>query len=331
MMRYRITASSLLTRPRLALASVLAASVVLLANTTYHKEVQVMTSGAFTEPLVKLVPAFEKRTSISVSTAFGASMGDTPDAIPNRMKRGEPVDLVIMASSALDALVKSGKIVPGSRVDLVRSSIGMVVRAGAHKPDISSVEALKRTLLNASSIAYSDSASGVYISTELFQRLGIADQVLGKSKKIEGERVAAVVARGAAEIGFQQISELLPVAGVDFVGPLPAEVQRVTLFSAGIAVGAKHPDAAHTLIRFLVSPAAAQVIKNSGLEQVTPQKNGTKPEKRVAAPVSREQPQPLGAFADRATGTIRAVLGAEPVLWRDGADVMLFSFQVNLT
>src|ERR1700722_5142456 len=206
MMRYLITAAGRFTRTRLALASVVAASVLLLANSTYHREVQVMTSGAFTEPLVKLVPAFEQRTSIHVSTAFGASMGTTPDAIPNRMQRGEPVDLVIMASSALDELVKGGKIVPGSRVDLVRSSIGMVVRAGAPKPDISSVEALKRTLLQAKSIAYSDSASGVYISSEMLKVLGLADQVSGKCKRIDGTPVAAAVAHGDAEIGFQQVS-----------------------------------------------------------------------------------------------------------------------------
>lgn len=329
-MRKRITGSSFFTRPRLTVASVVALSVLLLANATYHKEVQVMTSGAFNEPLTKLAPVFEKRTSIHVSTAFGASMGNTPDAIPNRIARGEPVDLVIMASSALDELVKSGKIVPGSRVDLVRSSIGMVVRAGAPKPDISSVEALKRTLLTASSIAYSDSASGVYVSTEMFQRLGIADQVLGKSRKIEGERVAAVVARGEAEIGFQQISELLPVAGADFVGPLPAEVQKVTMFSAGIAVGAKHPDTARTLIRFLTSPAATQVIKDSGLEQVTTPKNAGKPEKRVAAPISLDKPRPLGAFADRLVEAVRALSRVDPMLSPDGAVVMLLRFQVNL-
>jgi molybdate transport system substrate-binding protein len=124
----------------------------------------------------------------------------------------------------------------------------MAVRAGAPKPDISSVEALKRTLLEAKSIAYSAQVSGVYLATELFPRLGIADQVRAKSLRIERERVGAVVARGDAEIGFQQVSELLPIAGIDYVGPLPAEVQRVTVFSAGIAVGAKSPEAARALI-----------------------------------------------------------------------------------
>jgi molybdate transport system substrate-binding protein len=168
----------------------------------------------------------------------------------------------------VDDLIKQGKVVPGSRVDLVRSAIGIAVRAGAPKPDIGSVEALKRTLLAAKSIAYSDSASGVYLSHEMFQRLGIADQIMGKCQRIANEPVAAVVARGDAEIGFQQISELLPVPGIDYLGPLPPELQKVTVFSAGVAAGTKNPDAARALIKFLASPAAARAITDSGLEPV---------------------------------------------------------------
>ena len=190
-------------------------------------------------------------------------MGDAPDSIPSRLQRGEPVDVVILAAPALDELIKQGRVVSGSRVDLVRSSIGMAVRAGAPKPDISTVEALKRTLLEAKSIAYSDSASGVYLSKKMFMRLGIADQIAGKCQRIQSEPVGAVVARGDAEIGFQQISELLPVTGIAFVGPLPPEVQKVTVFSAGVVVGAKQPDAARALIKFLASPAAVPAITKS--------------------------------------------------------------------
>ena len=146
----------------------------------------------------------------------------------------------------------------------------MAVRAGTPRPDISSVDALKRVLLQAKSVAYSAQVSGVYLSTELFPRLGIADQMRAKSQRIERERVGAVVARGDAEIGFQQVSELLPIAGIDYVGPLPAEVQRVTVFSAGVAVGAKSPEAARALIRFFVSPEGARAMTKSGLEPVTP-------------------------------------------------------------
>lgn len=246
-----------------------AGAILLFAGAACAGEIRVMTSGAFTAPFLRVTPEFERATHNKIATAFGASMGGAPDSIPSRLQRGEPVDVVILASAALDQLIQQGKVVPGSRVDLVRSSIGMAVRAGAPKPDISSVEALKRTLLQAKSIAYSDSASGVYLSHEMFQRLGIADQIRDKCKRIAGEPVGAVVARGDAEIGFQQISELLPVPGIDYVGPLPAEVQKVTVFSAGIAVGAKNPEAARALIKFLASPAVTRAIKDSGLQPVT--------------------------------------------------------------
>ena len=185
-----------------------------------------------------------------------------------RLERGEPADMVILASTALDLLIEQGKVVRGSRVDLVRSSIGMAVRAGAPKPDISTVEALTRVLLEAESIAYSASASGTYLSTKLFPRLGIAEQVRDKSIRVVSERVGAVVARGDAEIGFQQISELLPIEGLDYVGPLPPEAQEVTIFSAGVATGARNPEGARDLIQFLASPATVPAIRKAGLEPV---------------------------------------------------------------
>ena len=244
------------------------AVLLLVAAPVRADEIRVMTSGGFTAALLELLPEFERTTRHNVLTAFGASMGGAPDSIPSRLARGEPADVVILARPALDSLAAQGKVAPGTAVDLVRSLIGMVVRAGAPKPDISSVEALTRTLLEARSIAYSASASGVYLSTELFPRLGVADQIRGRSRRIESERVATVVARGGAEIGFQQISELLPVPGVDYVGPLPEGAQQVTVFSAGLAAGARAPDAARTLIRFLASPAAHPIIRKSGLDPI---------------------------------------------------------------
>jgi molybdate transport system substrate-binding protein len=249
-------------------AALVTLAVLLVAPAVQAQEVRVMTSGAFTEAFLNLVPDFERTTGMKVLVAFGASMGGAPDSIPSRLQRGEPVDVVILAAEALNALIAQEHVRPGSGVDLVRSSIGMAVRKGAPKPDISSVEALTRTLLQASSIAYSASASGVYLSTEMFQRLGIAEQIKGKAKRIESERVGTVVARGDAEIGFQQVSELLPIPGIDYVGPLPAAVQRVTTFSAGVAVKSKAPDAAKALIDFLMSPAAAPAIAKTGLEPV---------------------------------------------------------------
>ncbi len=247
---------------------VLLTSILLFASQVSGAEITVMTSGAFTAAHLALIPQVERVTNHKIVTA-ATGMGTGANFIPTRLQRGERADVVIVASDALDDMIKQGTIVAGSRVDLARSSIGLAVRTGAPKPDISSVDALKRTLLNAKSIAYSASVSGDYLSTELFQRLGIAEQVKSKSRKIERERVGAVVARGEAEIGFQQISELLPIAGIDYVGPLPPEVQRVTVFSAGLASSAREPAAARVLITFLVSPAADSAIRKSGMEPVT--------------------------------------------------------------
>lgn len=249
----------------------LLASLLLCAQAAFSADLTVLVSGAFTEAYRELVPQFERATDHKIVSAFGASMGNAPDSIPSRLQRGEPADVVIMAAPALDDLIKNGQARPGSRTDLVRSSIGLVVRAGAPRPDISSVDALKRTLLGAKSIAYSASASGTYLSTELFPRLGIAGQIKDKSRRIESERVAAVVARGDAELGFQQISELISVPGVTYVGPLPPGAQQVTIFSAGITASSKNPDAARALINFLSSSSARSTIAKSGLEPILSQ------------------------------------------------------------
>src|SRR5262249_5031755 len=156
-----------------------------------------------------------------VLIAYGPSMGTTVNAIPVRLARGEPADVLIMVGYALGDLVKDGKAVAGSRVDLVNSPIGIAVKAGAPHPDISSGAAVKQALLNAGSIAYSDSASGVYVSTEMFQKLGIADQMKDKAKKIPATPVGEIVAKGEAELGLQQISELKPVQGIEIIGKLP--------------------------------------------------------------------------------------------------------------
>ena len=246
----------------------LAVLVLLVASPARADEIKVMTSGAFTEAYQQLVQQFQKTSRHTVVTTFGASMGGAKDSIPARLSRGEPVDVVIVIENALEPLIKAGQIAADSRVQLARSVIGVAVRKGAPKPDISSVAALRHALLQAKSIAYSASASGTYVSTELFQRLGIADQVKGKSKRIESERVGAVVARGDAEIGFQQVSELLPIAGIDYLGPLPAEVQQVSVVTAALATKATARAAAKELIDFLASRAAAATIHKSGLEPV---------------------------------------------------------------
>jgi len=244
------------------------ATALLLAGSAHAAEVRVMISGGLSAAYNALVPEFERTTGHKVLTAYGPSMGTTVNAIPMRLERGEGADVLIMVGYALGDLVSQGKVVADSRVDLVKSLIGICVKAGAPKPDISSPEALKRTLLAAKSIAYSDSASGVYISTEMFQRLGIAEEMKDKARKIPAEPVAGIVARGEAEIGFQQFSEMLPIPGIDIVGPLPPELQKVTIFSAGIASVSKEPEAGKALIKFLASPAARDAIVKSGLEPI---------------------------------------------------------------
>ena len=231
---------------------------------------QVVCSGGFTAALRELAPAFERASGTRLVIGAGPSMGTTRNAIPIRLARGERLDVVIMVGTALQGLIEQGKVLPDSRVDLARSAIGVVVKKGAPRPDLRTAESVKRALLDAASIAYSDSASGVYISTEMFQRLGIADQVKAKAHMIPAEPVAGVVARGEAELGFQQVSELLPVAGVDLVGTLPPELQKITTFSAGVVTGSSAPDAAGALLRFLASPAATDAIVRSGLAPIEP-------------------------------------------------------------
>ena len=244
----------------------IALTAILYPGVARAAEINVVTSGGFTAAFLELVPEYERIAHNKVVTGFGPSMGTTKNAIPVRLARGESIDVVIMAASALEDLIKQGKVMAGSRVDLVQSFIAMAVKTGAPKPDISSVAALTRTLLAAKSIAYSDSASGVYLSTVLFPKLGIADQIKQKSRKIEADPVGGVVATGEFEIGFQQYSELLPVKGIDIVGPLPPGAQTITVFSAGIPTTSKQPDAARGLIKFLASPAALKAIRKSGLD-----------------------------------------------------------------
>ena len=235
---------------------------------TLSGDIRVMTSGAFTAAFLDLIDQFERATQNKIVVA-ATSIGTGENSIPNRLRRGEPADVVIVADGVLVGFIKDGLIMAESYTPLARSAIGMAVRAGALKPDTSTVEALKRTLLQAKSIAYSASVSGDYVSTELFQRLGIADEVASKSRRIEGgERVGAAVARGEAEIGFQQISELLPVPGIDHVTALPPEVQKVSVFSAGVALSTRDSDAAHALIKFLASPEAAHAITKSGMDPI---------------------------------------------------------------
>jgi molybdate transport system substrate-binding protein len=231
-------------------------------------EIRVMTSGAFTAAYLDLISPLEALTKKKLVTA-ATSIGTGDTSIPNRLRRGEAVDVVIVADAVLLGFIKDGLIKADSHTPVARSAIGMAVRIGAAMPDLSSVEALKRTLLEAKSIAYSASVSGEYLTKELYQRLGIAEQVMGKSRLIGGgERVGAVIARGEVEIGFQQISELLPVPGIAHITPLPADVQKVSVFSAGVSETTSNADVARGVIQFLSSHEAAAAISKSGLEPI---------------------------------------------------------------
>lgn len=236
---------------------------------TFASDVRVMISAGFYHVYAELGPAFERASGHHLVTTRGPSMGDSPEAIPARLARGEAADVVILDGGAADRLASQGLLRADSKVTLARSLIGMVVQHGAARPDIGSVEAFKSTLLAARSIVYSDSGSGTYLSTKLFAKLGIAEPVLAKSRKVRGppsgEPVAAVVGRGEAEIGFQQVSELMNVAGVDYVGTIPAELQPGFTFAGVLTRSAQDTEAAAALLRFLSSPEAAPVISKAGL------------------------------------------------------------------
>jgi molybdate transport system substrate-binding protein len=232
-------------------------------------DIRVMISAGFHGVYSELAPAFERASGHHLITTRGPSMGDSPESIPTRLARGEAADVVILDGGAADELGKRGLVQASTKTELARSLIGMVVQAGAPKPDIGSVEALKRTLKAAKSIAYSDSGSGTYLSTKLFVQLGIAEEIAGKSRKIRGppsgEPVAAVVARGEAELGFQQVAELIHVPGITFVGALPAEVQPVFSFAGVLTQTAQQAEAASALLRFLASSEAVPVVSKGGL------------------------------------------------------------------
>jgi molybdate transport system substrate-binding protein len=225
----------------------------------------VLVSGGFGAALDGLAPRYARATGGGIAIARGPSMGQTPQAIPARLARREAADVVILAREALDRLAASGEVDPASVTDLALSRIAVAVRKGAPRPDIGSEDALRRTLLAAKSIAYSDSASGVYLSTQLFPRLGIAERIAGKVRMIPATPVGEIVARGDAEIGFQQLSELKPVAGITIVGLIPESTQKVTRFSAGVVSYSARKEAARRLIAFLASRKAWAVVERSGM------------------------------------------------------------------
>lgn len=223
--------------------------------------IDVLSSIATKEAYLELVPKFERESSHKVATTWAGTVD-----IMKRMAAGEVHDLVIISSTEFDELIRQGRIAPGSRVDIAKSGIGVAVRSGAPRPDIGSAEALKRALLAAKTVGYTSGPSGVYMG-QLIERMGIAADIKPKFRSVpSGGTIGTIVASGDCEIGFQQVSELVHIKGVDMIGPLPPEIQRVTVFATGIHVKARHPEAAKALVRFLTAPQAHPVIKAAGLE-----------------------------------------------------------------
>lgn len=229
----------------------------------------VMTSGAFAEALEQLEPQVEKALGHDLMIVKGSSTGGAVDSIPERLKRGERADVVILSSDGLALLEQGGLVKAGTRRDLVRSVIGMAVRKGSPVPDISTPDRFVAVLRAAPSIGYSASASGTYLSTDLWTRLGLAKELLPKSRRILSERVGAVVARGEVEVGFQQMSELLPITGITVIGPIPDAYQKVTVFtSAQTPAGAANP-LSKRLIAFLTSRQVSRQVAATGLDPIS--------------------------------------------------------------
>jgi molybdate transport system substrate-binding protein len=245
-------------RSRLIVA---AAALLLFPGIAQNAEIKLLASGAIKDAYLELLPEFEKESGHKVV----ASWSSTTD-IQKRVAAGEVADLVILGNSGTEQLIKQGKLVAGSRAIFAKSGIYVAVRSGAAPPDISSVDSLKKAILNAESVGYSEGASGTYL-VGMFQKLGIYDQVRSKASIAKAnEPVGEKVVRGKAEIGFHQLSELIPVKGIQIVGPLPAELQYITVFTGAIHGEAKEPDAARALIKFLTSPVVGTSIKKHGLD-----------------------------------------------------------------
>ena len=244
-----------------ALANFVAAAMVIGMNTAHAAEIKVLGSAAVKEAYLDLVPAFEKSSGHRVTTIW-----DGTENITKRINGGEVVDIVILAAPNIEKLVLEGKLVAGSRTDIAKSGVGIAVRSGLPKPDISSSEAVKKAVLTAKSVAYSSGPSGFYVA-DLFKKMGIADQIKEKVKQTpSGVQVGELLARGEADLGFQQVSELLHVKGIEYLGPLPADIQYITVFSAGLHKAATAPDAAKALMKFLTSSEAAPFIRKTGME-----------------------------------------------------------------
>lgn len=230
-------------------------------------EIKVLTAGAYKQVIVDLAPQFEKQTGHKLDI-----QNDTVGALVKRIDGGEAFDVLVVTPAALDGLAKKAKIAGGAGTMLARVGVGVMVKDGAPRPDVSSVEAFKQAVLAAKTVAYIDPASGgssgIYVD-RLLQKLGIAEQVKPKAKLKKGGHVADFIVSGEAELGIHQISEIVTVKGVTLVGPLPAEIQNYTTYAGGLGTAAKDAEAAKALIRFLAGGAAAPILKARGMDAPT--------------------------------------------------------------
>jgi len=240
-------------------------AAVLLHSGSAMAQVKVIISGGFSTAYRELLPEFEKTTGISVTTGSGASQGKGPQTIAAQLERGVPFDVVIMSREGLTELIAAGRILKGSDVDLATAAIGVAVRPGAPKPDVSTVEGFRRALLGAKLIAVPGSTSGIYLVEKVFPRLGIADRIKVKVTE-RGSQSAGLVASGEADMAVQPVSELMSVPGIQYVGVIADELQLIQMFSAAIVQGSKQPAEAKRLIQFLASDRAGAAIRKNGMD-----------------------------------------------------------------
>lgn len=253
-------------KPRPSVGLILFVASV-FASAPATAQVHVISSGGFRAPLDQVLPEFQKTTGIVITVSAGQSQGDTPNTIANQLGRGVQADVVIMSREGLDGLIADGRIVKGSDVDLAQTPLGVSVRAGVPKPDIRTIDAFKKMLLDARAVTFPSSTTGIYMVTKLFPRLGIAEMVAKKTTNVG----VAAVAKGDADIAIQPVSELLGVTGTQFVGPVPKEIQFISVFSAAVVAGSPHVDESKRLLALLMSDRVLAALKAHGMERVPAQ------------------------------------------------------------
>jgi molybdate transport system substrate-binding protein len=230
-------------------------------------QLNVLISGGFSSAYEQLLPEFERTSGIKVTTGSGASQGTGPQTIAAQLARGVPANVVILSREGLSELIAANRITAGTDVDLARVPLGVAVRSGSPKPDVGTVEAFKQLLLKAKTVAVPGSTSGIWLTTDLFPRLGIAEKIKVKATA-RGKDATGMVAAGEADLAVMPVSEIVHAPGVDFAGSLAPEMQFVQTFSAAVVAGSGEIEASKRLIEFLASARASEAIKKSGMEPV---------------------------------------------------------------